>query len=115
MAGFHAGALPRPKGQQAAIEEALTEARYRLQALRIEPSTKATVDSMAKLTAVVDRLSERLYGSVDTALPKVFRQFYDLVKMTPKDPGLTPIDRLVTTGSYTGDGRDDAVEHATGG
>jgi len=83
------------------------ENSYRLQALRVEPSTKSTIDSMAKLAGVVDRLSERLYGSADTASPRKLKEFYDRVKMRGVDPHIRPITDLAKDGgTWSGDGRD---------
>jgi hypothetical protein len=86
--------------------------RYRLQALRIEPSTKSTIDNLAKLTAVVDRLSERLHGSADTTLPQALQEFYRRIKMKTVDPSIRPITEVAKHGSWTGNGRSPVDDQA---
>lgn len=101
---YRAGFSPRVDGTRA-LKEAHRQAYFRLEALRFEADTKATVNSFSQLTARMMGLHEALF-SEGSGLQDQLKQFRQ-VMMKKKDPNVKAIDDVISAvGTYSEDGTD---------
>jgi hypothetical protein len=107
VARYWAGLPIGHKNKKYPLEDALMAAHQRLLALRYKPTTKGVVDMQVKLSQIIERLHQRLYGdSADAAADQIVA-FAQHIKLVTRDTGIKSIHDLVgPEGSYSGDGSD---------
>jgi hypothetical protein len=103
---YRAGFSPQVDGKRT-LNEAMRQVHFRIQALRHQPDSKATIDTFSKLSARAMNLYNVLY-SEGVGLTDQLREFRSVL-MKHKDPDVKKIDDLIDKikgGSYSGDGED---------
>lgn len=105
---YRAGFNPRVDSNRA-MKEAYRQAFFRIEALRYQPDSGATVSAFSKLSARLMSVHDVLY-SQGTGLQDQLKEFRQLM-MQHKDPDVKAIDTIIDKvegGTYSGDGEVDS-------